>query len=114
MLKSWTPPREKYSSAESVTQPQYYVPLHSNPTPGHHTNNIPTRAPKEHNVYDLKNTIAANVYALHTKTDLVKYIHLACWSPVVDTWCKAIDNGFFATFPVLTLDLVRKHLPPSM
>ena len=29
------------------------------------------------------------------------------------TWIKAIDNGHFATWPGLTADLVRKHLPKS-
>ena len=56
---------------------------------------------------------AANVYSMQTIPELIKYLHQACWSPTVDTWCKAIDKGFFATFPGLTSAAVRKHLPPS-
>ena len=57
--------------------------------------------------------IANNVYAMRTKTYLTKYLHLACWSPVTHTWCTTIKNGFFATFPGLTPQLVRTHLPDS-
>ena len=56
----------------------------------------------------------ANVYAMRTKTDLVKYLHSACFSPCVQTWCDAIDLGYFSTFPGLTTTLVQKHLPKSI
>ena len=59
-------------------------------------------------------TVALNVYALRTKIDLVLYLHLACWSPVLSTWCAAIDQGFLSTFPALTSTLVRKYLPKSV
>ena len=32
------------------------------------------------------------------------------WNPVPETWIKAIDAGFFATWPGLTSQLVKKHL----
>jgi hypothetical protein len=51
---------------------------------------------------------------MRTLRDLVIFLHRACFSPVVDTWCKAIDNGNFATWTGLTSKLVRKHLPKSM
>ena len=51
---------------------------------------------------------------MRTVPELIKYLHQACWSPTVDTWCKAIDRGYLATFPGLTAAAVRKHLPPSI
>ena len=57
---------------------------------------------------------ASNVYALSTKVDLVKYLHIAFWIPNPDTWFKSIDQGFFATFPGLTTALVKQHLPKSV
>ena len=32
----------------------------------------------------------------------------------MDTWCKAIDAGYFTTWPGLTSNLVCKHLPVSI
>ena len=32
------------------------------------------------------------------------------WNPVPETWIKAIEAGFFATWPGLTAQLVKKHL----
>ena len=55
-----------------------------------------------------------SVYSMHTKVDLVTYLHLCAWSPVVDTWCNAIDRGSFTTWPGLSSPLVRKHLPKSL
>ena len=49
-----------------------------------------------------------------TKKDLVKFLHAAAWSPVTDTWIKAIKNNHFTTWPGLSPELVRKHLPPSV
>ena len=48
-----------------------------------------------------------------THTDLMKYLHACCFSPVSSTWIKAITNNNFTTWPGLTADLVRKHLPKS-
>jgi hypothetical protein len=44
----------------------------------------------------------------------VQFLYAACGSPVPSTWITAINNGHFATWPGLTADLVRKHLPKSM
>ena len=51
---------------------------------------------------------------MNTLTDLVQFLHRACFIPVVDTWYKAIDAGYFTTWPGLTSKLVRKHLPMSI
>ena len=57
---------------------------------------------------------ANNVYQLTRKKDLVQYMHAACFSPVPTTWCAAINAGSFNTWPGLTAELVRLHLPKSI
>ena len=51
---------------------------------------------------------------MKTKAELVQYLHRCDFSPVVHTWTKDIDSGYFATWPSLTSKLVRKHLPKSL
>ena len=46
--------------------------------------------------------------------ELVTFLHGACFSPVVSTFIRAIDNGHFISWPGLTSALVRKHLNPSL
>ena len=57
------------------------------------------------------NSHASNAHKMTTKADLVQYLHCAAFIPVVSTWTQAIDYVFFVTWPGLTSDLVRKHLP---
>jgi hypothetical protein len=57
---------------------------------------------------------AHSVYECTNKRDLVRFLHAAAFSPVQDTWLKAIRAGHFATWPGLTEDLVRKHLPKEI
>jgi hypothetical protein len=59
----------------------------------------------------LKSGQAHSVYECTNKRDLVRFLHAAAFSPVQDTWLKAIWAGHFTTWPGLTEDLVRKHLP---
>ena len=54
---------------------------------------------------------ANSAYHMSTLPALVQFLHRACFSPVVDTWCKAIDAGYFTIWPGLTSKLVRKYLP---
>ena len=58
--------------------------------------------------------IALNAYEMTTKRDLVQYLHCCAGFPVVSTWTRAIQAGYFATWPGLTVELVRKHLPKSL
>ena len=53
---------------------------------------------------------ANSVYHMNTLPALVQNLYRDCFRPVVDTWCKAIDSGYFTTWPGLTSRLVRKHL----
>ena len=48
-----------------------------------------------------------------THTDLAEYLHASCFAPVKSTFLKAINKGFFKTWPGLSQKLVKKHLHPS-
>ena len=59
--------------------------------------------------------VFANIaYHMNTLPALVQFLHMDLFIPVVDTWCKAIDAGYFTTWPGLTSKLVRKHPSPSI
>ena len=45
---------------------------------------------------------------------LATFLHATAGFPAKSTFCKATDNGFFATWPELTSNLIRKHLPLSV
>ena len=55
--------------------------------------------------------VAGNVYHTSSRAEWIQYLHQACFSPVVATWCKAINNNQFLSWPGLTSDAVRKYLP---
>jgi hypothetical protein len=73
--------REKQSNLWSV-------PL--NPTP-------PLNGGQKHSAH--------NVYEQKSIQDTITYLHACCFSPVTDTWLKSIQNGHFATWPSVTVDL---------
>jgi hypothetical protein len=49
----------------------------------------------------------------NTLADRVAFYHTSCNFPVLSSWIKAVDAGFFTTFPDLTADLIRKFPPHS-
>jgi hypothetical protein len=51
---------------------------------------------------------------MHHQTGFSANLHAAAFSPVQDTWLEAIRAGHFATWPGLTEDLFRKHLPKEI
>ena len=67
--------------------------------------------PTQHPTYSHQ---ANSAYEQSTKKDLINFLHRAAFSPSVSTWTKAIDSNFFATWPGLTADAVRKFLPKSL
>ena len=46
-----------------------------------------------------------------TKMELAQWLHASCGSPKPSTFCTAIEKGNFLTWPGLTSNLVKKHLP---
>ena len=54
-----------------------------------------------------------HAYQEQTIPDLIKFLHATAFSPVPSTWIKAIQRGFFQSWPGLTTAAVRKHLPKS-
>ena len=96
----------RYANAKSIGQRNSTTGLWDIPlTPNAHA---PTTT-------QLNNThIANNAYTKQTKQQLVTWLHAAAFSPVVATWCAAIDRGYFLTWPGLTSALVRKHLPKTV
>jgi hypothetical protein len=57
---------------------------------------------------------ANGAHTIHLKSNAIKYLHVACFSPTTETWTKAIDHGFFRTILLLNARDVHKHLPKSM
>jgi hypothetical protein len=87
-----------------------------NPTNGMWLVNVepsdgPTLLPNQHPTYQHQ---ANSAYEQKTKVQLIDFLHRACFSPPISTWTQAIEKNFFATWPSLTADAVRKCLPKSL
>jgi hypothetical protein len=54
-----------------------------------------------------------SVYELPNTEQVVAWYHAAAGYPTKASWIKAIDAGFYATWPMLTAKAVRKHFPES-
>jgi hypothetical protein len=52
-----------------------------------------------------------NAYEKKSIQDTIPYLHVFCFSPVQDTWLKAIQNGHFSTWSSVTVENVHKYLP---
>ena len=69
----------------------------------------PLRAMKEQHIPD---TLRANhVYEIKSKQELTLFYHAACFSPTKCTFVDAIKRNAFASWSVLTVELVNKYLP---
>ena len=80
---------------------------------------IPITAPSDNNNTKNNNNVprpfcANSAYHQKNKKELAIYLHAAAGYPPIVTFCKAIDNGYYATWPGLTSELIRKHLPKSV
>ena len=58
--------------------------------------------------------IASYVVKHQTVEDRINFLHACAGYPVPSTWCKAIDNGNYATWPNLTSKAVRRYIKPSI
>jgi hypothetical protein len=57
---------------------------------------------------------ANGAYTNQLKSNAIKFLHAACFSPTTATWTKAINQGFFQSVPLLTSHDVRHNLPKSI
>jgi hypothetical protein len=67
--------------------------------------NLPLQLGSEH--------YAHNMYEQKSIQDTITYLHACCFSPVQDTWLKAIQNGHFETWSSITVENVRTYLLKS-
>jgi hypothetical protein len=54
-----------------------------------------------------------SVYELPNQEQVIAWYHAAAGYPTKATWLKAIEAGFFATWPLLTAKAVKKHYPET-
>ena len=52
---------------------------------------------------------SANSVTIRTVPALINYYHMTMGAPPITTWIKAIDNGWFTSFPGLTSARVRQY-----
>jgi hypothetical protein len=71
----------------------------------------PNLLPNQHPTYQHQ---ANSAYEQKTKVQLIDFLHRACFSPPISTWTQAIEKNFFATWPGLTANTIRKYLPKSL
>jgi hypothetical protein len=54
-----------------------------------------------------------NVYSLPLMAKAIRFMHAAAGFPVKPTWLKAIKQGYFKTWPLLTAEAIQRHYPES-
>ena len=54
-----------------------------------------------------------SVYELRSQEEIIRFYHAAAGYPTKATWIKAVNRGYFASWPGLTAELIRKHFPES-
>ena len=74
----------------------------------------PHSQPTVRNTLSLHIPYAHSAYKISTNSDIFCYLHRAAFSPVISTWTAAIDAGYYTTWPGLTSQIVRKHLPKAL
>jgi hypothetical protein len=57
--------------------------------------------------------IVSNVHDLPSTEQVVKYLHAAAGFPTKSTWLKAINAGFYASWPMINARNVNKYFPES-
>ena len=53
---------------------------------------------------------ANHLYECENIKQLIQFYHATIFSPVISTWCKAIDAGYFQGWTSLTSRRVREHI----
>ena len=57
---------------------------------------------------------ANTLFPEQTQRDLVRWLHAAAFSPSISTFLEATERNFFATWPNLTPQVIRRYLQPSV
>ena len=57
--------------------------------------------------------IANSIYECDNTDQLIQFYHATMGHPVISTWCKAIDAGYFRGWPGLTSKQVRRFIKVS-
>ena len=65
------------------------------------------------NILTNKAEFINNVYELPSTEQVVAWYHAAAGYPTKATWIKAIENGHYATWPLLTVKAVKKYFPEA-
>ena len=60
--------------------------------------------------WKLPAVFANHLYECENIKQLIQFYHATMASPVISTWCKAIDDGNFQGWPSLTSKRVREHI----
>ena len=72
---------------------------------------------EEDTLFELNN-LALSAYKQTNAKDLAKYLHACAGYPVIETWIKAIRNGYYASWPKLNRftgpTWIAKHLQKSI
>ena len=83
----------------SPTRNLYTVPLHTNSIPPTAANQPP---PLRDLLSTLHNAYGAMTYEQNVIPKLIKWYHTTAGFPATSTWLRAINNGFYSSWPGLT------------
>ena len=64
--------------------------------------------------HTVKTPIANVITKLHPTSELIRFLHAAAFSPRPSTWIKAVEKGFFTSWPGVTKTAINKFLPKLM
>ena len=92
------------------TRNLYTVPLHTNNIPPTAANQPP---PLRDLLSTLHNAYGAMTYEQNVIPKLIKWYHATAGFPVTSTWLRAINDGFYSSWPGLTTRRVKTHLRKS-
>lgn len=54
-----------------------------------------------------------NVWECRNQSEVLRFYHAACGFPTEATWIQAVERGYFASWPGLTVAAIRRHFPES-
>ena len=81
----------------------------------HHLERTPHSSwPLDHLLYSSPNPSSTQCrFPITRLSDHLAFLHAACFSPTPSTWIQAVRNNHFLSWPGVTVQNIRKHLPES-